>query len=1555
MRRGLSSWLLAFAASAVIAAVFLTSGVNASVDTSTWQFRVTGGADVEGEYVSGQLQMRPNAIANWGGVCATGFTIEDAKAACASVGFYIPGNAVVRYGAPLAPGALMYLGNVSCGDGSGTIANNCTFNYSSSGAACSPSDGVGVDCITGTAAPTSRPSYTFFALFWPDPKEYVNQSAFESAFKQRMFAFYGDRDDTIPNRIIFLYDNRTLFPNGTVQYNVSWQIGDAFNENGLFKGFIEETLVGSAAMIFKQDFGLKWIASNAPPPIPRVTYDTAGWKWRVAGGSNNAEGRLEVYTTQSQLWGTVCGSGWTASEAYAACGSLGFPQPPWAVPIIGFGGGNGLIALSSVRCDSGQEYLTQCSFKLSTPEVTKNACIHEDDVGVNCFKNTTLPPGTRPPPTYGPDSYLPLVAWTATVYKTDYRERTYIPNLALLVSIDQNRIKILNTTSDADFVYVTFVFLQGPPSEPASKAYDSELAEVDAHEVLLALDTIELINNSTGAVLTLPPAANIRWNVSLSEGTRGLVWITPSTGGDRGTICSTTLRRDGAAAVCTSINARSAMAAVIPGYNPSGSGTIYLDQVTCSPGATLNGCAKRTSVPGAILNNCTHDQDAGVMCYNLTSTIAPNRNANVSRFTAYLNNGRIDLFFLEAALNLWVPFNRTRLYITSVGFQRTTGITTVNFFVEDMFVDDPTPEPPREVLEYWLQHVHAAELQFYFNIYYLTWTYGVPVLRPPPQVHSLEGWQFKLSTGGKKGVLLAKPPGDPYYGGVCGFDFTTSDAVAACRTLGFDTDFAIPYTYADDDNIVLSLVDCPPPSSGATLSQCNSTIWSSSNLNVDCPRNYAVTLDCAPNSDAVFAPMLFTAVVRTDVYTAENFSAIIARDMNISAARVVVSSAPSDGTYTFVGFEFIDDGTVNNNQSKGNPDNITFPSKPFVEELDHVVHALSVVVDGSGAGLTAPGADSGSASGGSAVSSFSLDSSFGGSMGTGFGSIDGKLPLYGSPKQILEYVMRHLLTPTVLFKAWGIYELRDNTTKPNGNISETSKATWRLNVINLVNSTPVSASRYGRLELQPGEPNAPWGTVSSYGFDHSDALIACRTFLKDPNIMTALAIPYFVDWGYGIIYLGNVNCNNPLSADFINGCSYNFSTKLHKTNNATHNDDVGLICGRDVVPDPSPPVTYRMGFDPNRETVGLGNQVATTIARLLNVSVGRISAAPWFDNWVLMVIVNITVGPPATAAEPSTGHVDLFLQSINDWGLQTLFGAVSFEASVNVVPEHTNTPAPTEPDMNTTRAPPPTSTTGAPPSGGTNTTVMPGGPTTTNVVPQSTPSSGTTTMPSSGTSTGVSPTSTSFTATSTTGTAPTGTGGGTTTTAGPTSSGTTVAPVPPTTTGGVAPGTTTPAPPPATTTQPSPPPSQAPVADRSVIVTYDSSKSATQIAADIAAFLGIPVNDVAVVSTTTKNGKKVVELSFKTLAQQQSALAAANSEQDRAQMGIATMAAAKESPPAPAPADNKMMYYYIAGGAGALLLVIVVIAIVIIKKRGAKGGGQKYHDEYVQMTSLNRV
>ena len=107
---------------------------------------------------------------------------------------------------------------------------------------------------------------------------------------------------------------------------------------------------------------------------------------RLAGGSSEAEGRVEVYINGE--WGTVCGTSWDPLDSKVVCQQLGYKgvkQTYSDTRQHNFGEGTGQSWLRGLRCTGSEANLLQCPH-----DGVESGCHHFYDVGVICT-NEDLP------------------------------------------------------------------------------------------------------------------------------------------------------------------------------------------------------------------------------------------------------------------------------------------------------------------------------------------------------------------------------------------------------------------------------------------------------------------------------------------------------------------------------------------------------------------------------------------------------------------------------------------------------------------------------------------------------------------------------------------------------------------------------------------------------------------------------------------------------------------------------------------------------------------------------------------------------------------------------------------------------------------------------------------------------------------------------------------------------------------------------------------------------------------------------------------------------------
>ena len=102
---------------------------------------------------------------------------------------------------------------------------------------------------------------------------------------------------------------------------------------------------------------------------------------RLVNGDNTCSGRVEVYSTVLQSYGTVCGHGyWDMQHAQVVCRQVGCGLARSA--IYGPFGGSSFILMAGVRCTGSEFSLTECIHRAIGN--IGNWCDHRYDAAVIC-------------------------------------------------------------------------------------------------------------------------------------------------------------------------------------------------------------------------------------------------------------------------------------------------------------------------------------------------------------------------------------------------------------------------------------------------------------------------------------------------------------------------------------------------------------------------------------------------------------------------------------------------------------------------------------------------------------------------------------------------------------------------------------------------------------------------------------------------------------------------------------------------------------------------------------------------------------------------------------------------------------------------------------------------------------------------------------------------------------------------------------------------------------------------------------------------------------------
>ncbi|KAJ8040920.1 Deleted in malignant brain tumors 1 protein [Holothuria leucospilota] len=105
---------------------------------------------------------------------------------------------------------------------------------------------------------------------------------------------------------------------------------------------------------------------------------------RLVGGSNDAEGRVEIF--HAGQWGTICDDSWDISDAEVVCRQMGFSSATSAKSNAFFGAGSGPIFLDNVACTGYESSIMDCSHG----GLGNHNCGHNEDAGVVCTTSRRL-------------------------------------------------------------------------------------------------------------------------------------------------------------------------------------------------------------------------------------------------------------------------------------------------------------------------------------------------------------------------------------------------------------------------------------------------------------------------------------------------------------------------------------------------------------------------------------------------------------------------------------------------------------------------------------------------------------------------------------------------------------------------------------------------------------------------------------------------------------------------------------------------------------------------------------------------------------------------------------------------------------------------------------------------------------------------------------------------------------------------------------------------------------------------------------------------------------
>ncbi|XP_078397295.1 scavenger receptor cysteine-rich domain-containing protein DMBT1-like [Cetorhinus maximus] len=343
---------------------------------------------------------------------------------------------------------------------------------------------------------------------------------------------------------------------------------------------------------------------------------------RLVNGNDTCSGRVEVY--HNSVWGTVCDDGWDVNATSVVCRVLNCGTAVSAQTGAYYGEGTGDIWLDNVRCNGTEPALDQCS---ANPWGVNN-CTHRKDAGVICSVPIHLVNGTDTcsgrvevyrNSTWGTvcdDGWdvnaasvvcrvlncgMALSEQTGVYYGEGtgdiwLSDVKCLGNESALDQCSGSPIVVNNCTHSQDAgVTCSGIEQQSGQDKTDNQKFklSAQVPETCAHQdfqgALMRPVPLRLVNGFNMCSGRVEVYHNSIW----------------------GTICNDGWGVNETTVVCRVLKCGMALSAQTGAYYGEGTGDIWLDNVRCK--GTESALDQCSANPWGV-NNCTHSQDAGVIC-----------------------------------------------------------------------------------------------------------------------------------------------------------------------------------------------------------------------------------------------------------------------------------------------------------------------------------------------------------------------------------------------------------------------------------------------------------------------------------------------------------------------------------------------------------------------------------------------------------------------------------------------------------------------------------------------------------------------------------------------------------------------------------------------------------------------------------------------------------------------------------------------------------------------------------------------------------------------------